>query len=185
MKKDNINIYLIIILVLSLMLNFSLITKKKPEVVIPQKEIVRILVPGKDSIIIKRDTVKIKYPVVTEIKEEVLDTLEIDEFLQERKYIENYTDNNLSIDVTSNVYGYLANQEITYSIFPKEIETEVENKIIVKTITQPGLFLGATGESKGNLTFDVSFLNKSNKQIFTIGYNTDKNLVAGIKVKLF
>lgn len=87
-----------------------------------------------------------------------------------RSYKEVYKDDNIAIEVDSKAQGYLTNQNIKYSLKPKKkfsLYTGIETTITTQPVYTGKLYL------------------QSEKMIYSVGYNNEKVLSAGIAIKLF
>ena len=106
------------------------------------------------------------------------------EAITERLYKETLTDSVQTITVSSKVIGTLKEQKISYKTNPVNIEIKSKKPSLE-------VFAGGTttiptevGQKIG-LGATLSLLNKNKSQIYSVGYDANKNVIVGVSFKLF
>ncbi|MDG3582058.1 hypothetical protein [Galbibacter pacificus] len=133
-----------------------------------------IKLKGKDSIITIENPVNTK--LLNDFKQ-LSDSLErikmYEDAITKRTYREVYKDSTATIEVESEVQGYLTKQKVKYTINEREIKqkgfnlyTGVETTVTTKPVITGKLYL------------------QRNRTIYTIGYNSEKQIIVGVGFKL-
>lgn len=104
------------------------------------------------------------------------------EVITERTYKETFKDSIQEITIESEVIGTLKSQKVDYRIYPQTIEVKTKKPTY-------NVFLGTfTTIPTHNTNAPVIGANislKTTKNIYQIGYDTQRNITAGISFKLF
>ena len=109
-----------------------------------------------------------------------------------RDYEKLFTDQTQEVTVSSKVQGHLLEQDVSYLIYPKTVDTTVKTEVEVPIKYSRALLLGAEIgvpvqqdlEPKPVFKANVIFKNKRD-QTFSIGYDTEGRAWIGTSIKIF
>lgn len=193
--------YLIIALTASVGLNIYLWNREQETITIPPQAS-SITIEAPEPIVIydtiikegKTEYVAKENPINEELLSKYKNSLDSIEKLKlyslaitERKYFEVFNDSVQKITVESNVIGTLTKQKISYITKPKEItilkpsnrlEIYLGGNISVPVVNPAGSLLDPLG-----VGLELQVL--TNKNIFKLGIDTNKQLQGGISFKIF
>ncbi|MFS4469105.1 hypothetical protein [Maribacter sp. 2210JD10-5] len=100
----------------------------------------------------------------------------------ERTYKETFTDSTQTITVQSEVIGTLKSQKVDYRVFEQQMEIPIKKR---KLEVYTGLFTGVPTTPQQNISIGANISLKAPKTIYSIGYDNQQNIYAGISIKLF
>ena len=127
--------------------------------------------------------------VPNEVNEELLDKYNslkdsvakldfVKEAITERTYNETFQDSTQRITVESKVIGTLKSQRVDYTIFPQQIEVKAKRP-------KYSLYAGTYSIVQPNTSIGAELTLQAPKTNYTIGYDSNKNLMAGVAFKIF
>lgn len=192
-KIKNIAISILIVFVVYLL--FKVFKKKEPEIIkIPV--LVEVEVPGKVGSFppIEFPTPKKEHPINKELMlkyQEAKDSLEklilYKEAIKERSYKEKFKDGTQTIEVSTKVQGKLLNQSVEYEIYPdtitKNIQVPIELPKKKTKVFAGGELIILSPNRNPALKANLMIQNKKDN-IWSIGYDTQKNIYIGYNIKL-
>ena len=101
----------------------------------------------------------------------------VKEAITKRTYKETFRDSTQQITVESKVIGTLQSQKVDYTIFPQQIEVKTKRP-------QYSLYAGTYSILQPNTSIGAKLTLQAAKTNYTIGYDSNKNLMAGISFKI-
>jgi len=204
MTKTNIILFLIIAILIAY---YIIIANSKPEVIdIP---------PEANSVVIKEPVAEIRFDTIFKndiLEKEIVKIVKVEnpvnsellskyeqavhdndslkqlnlfkDAITERFYNEIFEDSIQTITVDSKVVGVLKSQSISY--------VTKRRQLTLKPIKmKPSIFVGGfictpvANETASSFGVNLSFMNKTKKQYYTLGIDNRKNIYLGINLKLF
>jgi len=204
MTKTNIILFLIIAILIAY---YIIIVNSKPEVIDipPEANSVVIREPVAEirfDTIFKNDIlekeivkiVKVENPINSELLSKYEQAVHDNDSLKqlnlfkdaitERFYNEIFEDSIQTITVDSKVVGVLKSQSISYV-------TKTRQLTLKPIKMKPSIFVGGfiytpvANETASSFGVNLSFMNKTKKQHYTLGIDNRKNIYLGINLKLF
>lgn len=199
MKLNTKDIFIIVLIVISVFLYFK--SNKPPQVIPPPKvsyiEVKdTVLIPVDSIVYVNREKIETKILTDTVIINRIKEITSKDSINIFNKLLSSYKAYNSkfyykdTIDIPNKVLmadsASIAFEATTYQnkIFSRKISFITYESPAV-SINNPMLFIGG-GATYKSLYFDISLINRTNKYMYTLGYDVlNKSPVVGIKVKLF
>lgn len=149
---------------------------------------------GRDSIVINDKIIYVESKINQDLKQKLASVENKYEVLldavRERDYVNNFSDKYVDITTNSKIEGKLQNINLVYKL--KSRDTIVQEKTILKEkiiSSRFALYSGAnviSNSSTGKLSPGIDIAAQVNSStIITAGINTDKDILVGIKFRLF
>jgi hypothetical protein len=106
----------------------------------------------------------------------------VEDAITERTYRETYQDSNQEITVETEVIGTMKSQKVDYTVFEQQTEISTSKSSLR---LDGGVFTSIPTNATTAPSIGVKLNLMTPKQTYSIGYDNQKNIVAGIAFKIF